>query len=128
MDAMNEPIEATKQWVICPHCGRGQWMTADDATCIYCGEQIHEVESGETAITGEPMPGEEDTTEVAPPPASGGIGRTTDGTQVPLQVPTAVPGKPMAPIANEPAGRDTWLGSEDMDVPVELPPGTGDLP
>lgn len=127
MDEMNESVEEAGQWVVCPHCGHRQWMTANDATCDVCGEQIHAVESGETAITGGPMPGKEDATEVAPPPASGGIGRPTDGTQAPLQVPTAIPGKPMAPIANEPAGRDSVFGNE-MDVPIELPPGTGDLP
>jgi len=128
MGNINEPMEDTGQWVICPNCGHRQWMTANDAICDSCGQEIHAATSGETAIEGEPIPGVYDPSDVAPPPASGGIGRTTDGTQAPLQVPTAIPGKPMAPIANSPAGRDSSLGGEEMNVPVELPPGLGDEP
>ncbi len=49
-----------------------------------------------------------DPADVAPEMVSGGIGGTPDGTQVTFQVPTANPGKPMAPITSDPAGSDSF--------------------
>ena len=56
----------------------------------------------------------------APAPASGGIGGTDDGTQVPHRSPTAVPGKPMAPLAADPVDRTSFEG-QAQDTPVSEP-------
>lgn len=67
------------------------------------------------------LAGKADPTEVAAPIVSGGLGGTPDGTQVPHHSPTAVPGKPMAPIADAPSGNDP-LNEQAMDR------GSGDQP
>ncbi len=67
------------------------------------------------------LAGKADPTEVAAPMASGGLGGTPDGTQVTHHSPTAVPGKPMAPIADAPSGNDP-LNEQAMDR------GSGDQP
>lgn len=67
------------------------------------------------------LAGKADPTEVADPMASGGLGGTQDGTQVPHHSPTAVPGKPMAPIAGAQDGTDE-LNEQAMDR------GSGDQP
>lgn len=67
------------------------------------------------------LAGKADPTEVAAPMVSGGLGGTQDGTQVPHHSLTAVPGKPMAPIAGAPSDNDP-LNEQAMDR------GSGDQP
>jgi hypothetical protein len=52
------------------------------------------------------IPAQADPSNVAPSTVSGSLGDPTDGTQVPHHVPTAVPGKPMAPIGTAEGGVD----------------------
>ena len=64
--------------------------------------------------------GTADPASVPAPEVAGGIGGTNDGTQVSHHVSTAVPGKPMAPIASDPAGSSTDEG-QALDPPAAGP-------
>lgn len=111
-----QSVTAGQREIICPNCGHQQ--SADAATsgrCEHCGELLHRpgaVAPGSLAGNGAMT--QRDPTEVAPPTVSGGIGGTTDGTQVPHRVPTAVPGKPMPPTTTDPVGND-WDAAEGLD-------------
>ena len=110
MDAMTAPIGQAQRTVVCPNCGSEQAIAAtEDPRCQRCGEALsaNPRRTG-AAVAGAAFPGQADPTEVAPPMASGSLGAVTDGTQVPHSVPTPVPGKPMAPIADDPAGSSTF--------------------
>lgn len=73
----------------------------------------------QTQPVGSTIPDKADPSIVAPSSVSGGIGGPpTDGTQVPHHVPTAVPGKPMAPIASAEGGVD------DITPTMDPPSGT----
>jgi len=74
----------------------------------------------ETGDVGAPGVGSSDPDSVPPPMASGGLGGVNDGTQVTRHPATPVPGKPMAPIADDPAGNSTEEG-QAMDTPVSSP-------
>ena len=65
------------------------------------------------------LPAQADPSAVNPPMVGGGLGDVNDGTQVPLQTSTAVPGKPMAPstATTDPAGGSTLEG-QAMDTPA----------
>ncbi len=63
------------------------------------------------------LAGQAQPSDVPAPMVSGGIGGVNDGTQVTHRSPTPVPGKPMAPIATDPAGNDTLEG-QAMDPPA----------
>ena len=64
--------------------------------------------------------GQADPTLTTPPSIGGGIGGTNDGTQVAHQVPTPIPGKPMAPIAGDPTDSTSFEG-QAQDTPVSAP-------
>lgn len=117
-DPMSQPLDAVGQIVVCPRCGLRQRLTGVDATCQRCGERLTPVTVGPQSITGQPFRGKADPTDVTPPTVGGGIGGVNDGTQVTHRPHEAIPGKPMAPTTNEPAGSDTLLG-ETMDPPAE---------
>lgn len=110
MDPMTAPIGGDAQMVVCPSCGNRQAMSGVDARCDRCGTLLDPAGSGKEGITGGPIPGRADPAQVPPPMVSGGIGGTNDGTQVTHHVSSAVPGKPMAPIADDPAGHSTEEG------------------
>ncbi len=103
------------QVTVCPNCGNKQVFTAIDSRCDACGFLVDPVLMGQGEIASRQPVGVSDPTDVAPAMASGGIGGTPDGTQVTFRVPTAVPGKPMAPIASDPAGNDSFA-PEAMDT------------
>ncbi len=92
----------------CPNCGHEQVFSAIDSRCDACGFLIDPTTMGQREIVSEQPVGVGDPADVAPAMASGGIGGTPDGTQVTFQVPTAIPGKPMAPMASDPAGSDSF--------------------
>lgn len=63
--------------------------------------------SGKQEIVNPAPVGVADPTQVPAAMVAGGIGGVSDGTQVTHHVSSAVPGKPMAPIADDPAGSST---------------------
>ena len=65
------------------------------------------------------LPDQADPSAVSSPLVSGGLGGTNDGTQVPLEPSTAVPGKPMVPLTgnNDPVGGSTEE-AQAMDTPA----------
>lgn len=65
----------------------------------------------------DPLAGQAEPADVPAPMAAGGIGGINDGTQVTHHSPTAIPGKPMAPITSDPAGNSTLEG-QAMDPPA----------
>ena len=117
MERMTAPIGGAEQMVVCPNCGNRQAMSGVDTRCDACGTLLDPTGSGKEGIVGGPIPGRADPMNVPPPMAAGGIGGTNDGTQVTRHVPTAVPGKPMAPIADDPAGNSTEE-AQAMDAPA----------
>jgi DNA-directed RNA polymerase subunit RPC12/RpoP len=110
MDSSAMPVDQslfdTARTVVCPNCGHRQRASAGQTECAWCGQSFT-VNAKESF--GDPYVDQADPTEVPPPSASGGLGRPTEGNQVPLRPSSSVPGKPMAPIADEPVGSD--LGS-----------------
>lgn len=76
--------------------------------------------TGTEGLVGIQGVGPADPASVPPPEVSGGLGGTNDGTQVAHHSSTAVPGKPMAPITNDPAGGSTDE-AQAMDTPVSSP-------
>ena len=120
MERMSAPIAGAEQMVVCPNCGNRQGMSGVDTRCEGCGMLLDPSgASKQEIVAGQPV-GQADPTQVPPAMAAGGIGGVTDGTQVPHHVPTAVPGKPMAPITDEPAGSSTMEG-QAMDTSVSSP-------
>lgn len=65
-------------------------------------------------LTAPKLAGQADPTEVPGPMVGGGLGAPQDGTQIRHHSPTAVPGKPMAPIAGARDGTDE-LNEQAMD-------------
>jgi hypothetical protein len=100
---VDQSIFDTQRTVVCPNCGHRQRASVGQAKCDWCGQSftVNVKES-----FGDPYVDQADPTEVPPPSASGGIGRPTEWNQVPLRPSSSVPGKPMAPIADEPVGSD----------------------
>ncbi len=117
MERMTAPIGGAEQMVVCPNCGNRQVMSGVDTRCDGCGTLLDPTGSSKQEIVGGRMAGQADPVQVPPTMAAGGIGGVTDGTQVTHHVPTAVPGKPMAPIADDPAGGSTMEG-QAMDTPA----------
>jgi hypothetical protein len=115
MERTHGSVDDVGQVAVCPNCGHRQVFTALDSRCDACGFLVDPVTTGQGEIVSEEPVGVSDPADVAPAMASGGIGGTPDGTQVTFQVPTAVPGKPMAPIADNPAGSDSFA-PEAMDT------------
>ena len=107
MDRMTTPIGGDAQTLVCPNCGNRQAMSAVDARCDRCGTLLPAAGSGKQEIVNPAPVGVADPTQVPAAMVAGGIGGTGDGTQVTHHVPSAVPGKPMAPIADDPAGSST---------------------
>ena len=105
MDRDATDITDTRRMAVCPNCGNQQAVDAVGARCDRCGSAL-DAAGYDTQQLGSPVPDQADSITVAPPSVSGGIGRPTDGTQVPHHVPTSVPGKPMAPITDTPFGND----------------------
>ena len=64
--------------------------------------------------------GKADPTIVPDGSVAGGIGGTNDGTQISHHPATAVPGKPMAPIVDDPVDRTSFEGQAN-DTPVSEP-------
>ena len=119
MDAMTSPIGEARQGIVCPNCGLEQAIEATaDPRCERCGQVLSANASG---VEGQPLsgvfPAQADPIHVPAPMASGGIGRISDGTQVTHSSTSAVPGKPVAPIADDPAGNSTLEG-QAMDPPL----------
>jgi ribosomal protein S27E len=110
MDPMTAPIGGDAQMVVCPNCGNRQAMSGVDARCDRCGTLLDPAGSGKQGLVNPRPVGVADPTQVPPATVAGGIGGTNDGTQVTHHVSTAVPGKPMAPIADDPAGHSTEEG------------------
>jgi len=117
VDRMNAPIGGAERTVVCPNCGNRVAASGIEQRCDRCGYQLDPAASADEGIVGGAIPGEAYPTDVAPPPASGGVGGVTDGTQVVHRATSAVPGKPMAPIAADPAGGSTLEG-QAMDTPA----------
>ena len=117
MERMTAPIGGAEQMVVCPNCGNRQAMSGVDTRCDACGTLIDPSGSSKQEIVVGQGVGQADPVQVPPPMAAGGIGGTNDGTQVTHQVPTAVPGKPMAPVADDPAGNSTEE-AQAMDAPA----------
>lgn len=92
---------------VCPNCGATQRVVGGIAArCERCGAHLTPGMSGESGIVGRPGAGVSDPVSVPPPTVAGGVGGVTDGTQVPLHPSSAIPGKPMPPIASDPEGGD----------------------
>lgn len=121
MDSMSAPIGGDAQMVACPNCGNRQAMSGSDARCDRCGTLLEAAGGGEGGIDNPRPVGVADPSRVPPPIVSGGIGGTSDGTQVTHRVSSAVPGKPMAPIADDPAGHSTEEG-QAMGTPSSPAP------
>ena len=115
MERNSGSVDDVGQVTACPNCGNQQVFSAIDSRCDACGFLIDPTTMGQREIVSEQPVGVSDPTDVAPAMVSGGIGGTPDGTQVTFHVPTNVPGKPMAPIASEPAGNDSFA-PEAMDT------------
>ena len=120
MDPMNSGLGRDERSVVCPNCGNRQAISGIEQRCDQCGFQFDVAASGDEGIVGGAMAGEAFPTDVAPPMAAGGIGGVSDGTQVVHRATSAVPGKPMAPIADDPAGGSSLEG-QAMDTPVSAP-------
>ncbi|MEA2515939.1 MAG: hypothetical protein QOF33_218 [Thermomicrobiales bacterium] len=116
MDRDATEITDTRRLAVCPNCGNRQTIDAVDARCDRCGSQLVST-AYDTQEFGSTLPQQADPITVAPPTVSGGIGDLPDGTQVTHRVPTPVPGKPMAPIADTPVGND--------DITPVADPGPG---
>lgn len=116
MVGLNAPIGGAEETVVCPNCGNRQTMSAVDARCDRCGTLLDDAAGGEIGSAIPPAPAPSDPDGVPPPMVAGGIGGTNDGTQVTRHPPTAVPGKPMSPIADDPAGTSTDEGRA-LDAP-----------
>jgi DNA-directed RNA polymerase subunit RPC12/RpoP len=117
MDADPGRIDDAPRSIVCPHCGHRQMLAAGGVACERCGYRFSEDELAGTELVGTPIPGVYYPEDVAPSLTAGGIGDPTDGTQVVHRVTTAVPGKPMAPIADDP---DLRLnpGEDEPDLPA----------
>ena len=115
--AHERPLDAARQRVVCPNCGAEQLLRGLDARCESCGHLLENVNAGPRQQATAAMPGQADPLTVPAPMASGGIGGDSDGTQVTHRATSAVPGKPMAPIAEDPAGSSTLEG-QAMDTPA----------
>ncbi|HET8521632.1 MAG TPA: hypothetical protein VFL82_00270, partial [Thermomicrobiales bacterium] len=100
---VDRAIFDTGRTVACPNCGHRQRAGAGQTECEWCGQRFA---VNAKASFGDPYVDQADPADVPPPSVSGGIGRPTEGNQVPLRPSSAVPGKPMAPIADEPVGTD----------------------
>ncbi len=107
MDRMTAPLGGAEQMVVCPNCGNRQAMSGVESRCDACGTLLDPSGGSKQEIVAGQGIGQADPVQVPPPMVAGGIGGVTDGTQVTHHVPTAVPGKPMAPIADDPAGGST---------------------
>lgn len=117
MDPMSAPIADTSYTYACPNCGNEQVVSGIDARCDRCGQLMNVAGGDRQGIVGTPIPGQADPVQVPPPMVAGGIGGVNDGTQVTHHVSSTVPGKPMAPIAGDPAGGSTLEG-QAMDTPI----------
>ncbi|HEU5434395.1 MAG TPA: hypothetical protein VFU81_22165 [Thermomicrobiales bacterium] len=123
MPANQEQVPVSEREFVCPNCGHRQMVVAGVAArCEQCGFVITPEMSGERGIIGAPGVGVSYPLDVPPAEVSGGIGRPTDGTQVPIHPSSAVPGKPMpanatAPPEPDDASGDT--GPEGMPPPEE---------
>ncbi len=117
MDRMNAPLGGAEQRVVCPNCGNDQAMSGIDSRCDRCGTLLNPAGSGKAGMSNAEIPGQADPVNVPPAEAAGGIGGVSDGTQVSHHVTSAVPGKPMAPIADGPAGGSTMEG-QAMNTPA----------
>ena len=113
----SSPITADRQFVVCPNCGNEQALSGADARCDRCGTLLNPAGSGKDVIPGTALPGQADPVHVPPPMASGGLGGTSDGTQVTHHVASPVPGKPVVPTAEDPAGGSTLEG-QALDTPA----------
>ncbi len=120
MERMSAPVGGAEQDVVCPNCGNRQAVSGTEARCDRCGTSFSPVGVGQQAIVNPQVVGQADPVQVPPAVVAGGIGGVNDGTQVTHQVPTAVPGKPMAPIADTAAGVGT-LEAQAMDTPSSAP-------
>ena len=124
MERLNAPIGGAEQMIVCPNCGNRQVMAGVDSRCDRCGTLLDSTSSGTEAhspIATTLAPS--DPARVPPPMASGGLGGVNDGTQVSRHSPTAVPGKPMAPIEADRAG--TFSDQERGDNTQGMDPGPG---
>ena len=117
MERMSAPVGGAEQVVVCPNCGNRQAFSGVDSRCDQCGTLLDPSGVSKQELAAAQPVGQADPAQVPPPMAAGGIGGVTDGTQVTQHVPTAVPGKPMAPIADQPAGNSTMEG-QAMDTPA----------
>ena len=120
MDPRATPLGGAEQMVVCPNCGNRQAMSGTEGRCDRCGTLFSPVGVGQQGIVNPQVVGQADPVQVPPPMVAGGIGGVNDGTQVTHDVPTAVPGKPMAPIADTAAGVGT-LEAQAMDTPSSAP-------
>jgi len=118
MERTMSPMGGAEETIVCPNCGNRQVVSGIDTRCDRCGTLIDPSGRGKAGLLGGPTPAPSDPVQTTPAMASGGIGGVNDGTQVTRHVPTAVPGKPMAPFADAPAGHST-------DEAQGLDPGAG---
>lgn len=116
MDTTDAPMGTGAKTLVCPNCGAEQAVSGIDARCERCGTLVDPAGSGKGGIVAVPTSAPADPDAVPPAMASGGIGGTNDGTQVVRHAPTAMPGKPMAPIAEE-AAAHAADGAHRVDAP-----------
>ena len=116
MDPMRVPIGADVETVVCPNCANRQGISGIAAKCERCGYEFDPTLLQAAGVAGGPIAGESSPWDAASPIVAGGLGGETDGTQVVHHSTSAVPGKPMAPIADDSAGGSTLEG-QAMDTP-----------
>lgn len=103
MDPAATPLGGAEQTVVCPNCGNRQGVSGVEMRCDRCGTLLDVAGGGEglpEVATAAPS----DPEQTRPPMVAGGLGGVNDGTQVTVRPSAAVPGKPMTPIADGPAG------------------------
>lgn len=123
MSERSGQMPVDEQIFVCPNCGHRQRVIGGVATrCEVCGFVITPEMTGERGIIGAPGVGVSYPLDVPPPEVSGGVGQTTDGTQVPIHPSSAIPGKPMPANATAPPEPDDASGDsgpEGMNPPLE---------
>lgn len=119
-DATATPLGGAEQMVVCPNCGNRQAMSGIESRCDRCGTLLNPVGSDNEGIINPDVVGVADPVTVSSPMVTGEFGGVSDGTQVTHHASSAVPGKPMAPIASDPVGSSTLEG-QAMDAPASAP-------
>ena len=116
MDHGQTPITGKKRSMACLNCGASQEITGIESRCSQCGTLLTPP-TGELGSVGAPLAAPMDPLSVPPPSVAGGLGGVSDGTQVTHHATSAVPGKPVAPIADSPVGNSTDE-AQAMDPPA----------